>query len=182
VHGCRNLDPRDTSVRDRIPVTTVPRTLVDLADVLTAHQLANVIHEAAFRKRFDARAARAAMDRAPGRRLGVLEAALLVHESGSAGTRSHLEDRFLAFAREAGLPEPLVNTHVAAGSRRFEVDFHWPELGLCVEVDGPGHARPRTRREDHLRDEALRSAGLRVLRISGDDVDDRAWLGRVGRG
>ena len=60
-HTYRRLDPRDVTVRNGIPVTTVPRTLVDLSDVLTAHQLANVIHEAAFRKLFDERAVRAAM-------------------------------------------------------------------------------------------------------------------------
>ena len=64
VRTYRRLDPRDVTVRDGIPVTTVPRTLVDLSDVLTPHQLANVIHEAAFRKLFDERAVRVAMRRA----------------------------------------------------------------------------------------------------------------------
>jgi predicted transcriptional regulator of viral defense system len=67
-HWCRNLDPRDTTTYRGIPVTTIPRTLVDLTDTLTVHQLANVIHEAAFRKRFNAAAIRAAMERANGRR------------------------------------------------------------------------------------------------------------------
>ena len=74
VRAYRSLDRRDVTVRAGIPVTTVPRTLVDLSDVLTAHQLANVIHEAAFRKLFDERAVRAAMSRANGRHnLHVLE-------------------------------------------------------------------------------------------------------------
>ena len=55
VRTYRRLDPRDVTVRAGIPVTTVPRTLVDLSDVLTPHQLANVIHEAAFRNLFDER-------------------------------------------------------------------------------------------------------------------------------
>ncbi len=53
VHECRNLDPRDVTVRRGIPVTTVARLQVDLTDVLTPHQLANVIHEAAFRGYFN---------------------------------------------------------------------------------------------------------------------------------
>ena len=86
VRTYRRLDPRDVTVRDGIPVTTVPRTLVDLSDVLTAHQLANVIHEAAFRKLFDERAVRAAMTRANGRHnLHVLERALELNKAGSAG-------------------------------------------------------------------------------------------------
>ena len=47
---CRHLDRLDVTREHGIPVTTVARTLVDLTDVLTTPQLANVIHEAAFRK------------------------------------------------------------------------------------------------------------------------------------
>jgi hypothetical protein len=163
VRTYRRLDPRDVTRRDGIPVTTVPRTLVDLSDVLTAHQLANVIHEAAFRKLFDERAVRAAISRANGRHnLHVLTKALELNAEGSAGTRSDLEDRFLALTSNSGLPEPLVNTKV----QDIEVDFRWPELNLVVEVDGPGHARPRTEHEDAQRDARLRAAGHTVLRVA----------------
>jgi hypothetical protein len=94
------------------------------------------------------------MERAPGRRLRVLESALRLHASGSAGTRSALERRFLRLVRGAGLPEPVKNTFVNG----FEVDFRWGSL--CVEVDGGGHLRPRTKREDRIRGAALRAAGF----------------------
>jgi hypothetical protein len=87
------------------------------------------------------------MERANGRKnLEVLEKALFLNAAGSAGTRSANEDRKLAEIRAAGLPEPLVNTRVEG----LEVDLHWPELKLCLEVDGPatsGRARgARTQR------------------------------------
>jgi hypothetical protein len=146
-------------------VTTVPRTLVDLSDVLTPHQLANVIHEAAFRNLFDEGAVHAAIDRANGRHnLHVLARALALNRAGSAGTRSELEDRFLALTSKSGLPEPLVNTHI----EELEVDFHWPQLSLVVEVDGPGHTRPRSQREDRERDASLRAAGHTIVRIVDD--------------
>jgi len=119
-------------------------------------------------------ATRAAMSRAAGRRnLGTLETALPAHEAGSAGTRSALEDRVLALIGPAGLPEPLSNMPVRAAGRRIEVDLHWPAQGLVVEIDGDGHTRPRTRREDAARDRALRAAGHAVVRFTGGDVDDR---------
>ena len=165
---------RDITTHDGVPVTTVPRTLVDLTDVLDARQLANVLHEAAFHRRFNMAATRAAMSRAAGRRnLGTLETALPAHEAGSAGTRSALEDRVLALIGPAGLPEPLSNMPVRAAGRRIEVDLHWPAQGLVVEIDGDGHTRPRTRREDAARDRALRAAGHAVVRFTGGDVDDR---------
>ena len=168
VRTYRRLDPRDVTVRDGIAVTTVPRTLVDLSDVLTAHQLANVIHEAAFRNLLDERAVRAAMTRANGRHnLRVLERALELNAAGSAGTRSDLEDRFLALTSRSGLPEPLVNTQI----EDLEVDFHWPQLNLIVEVDGPGHTRPRTKRDDEQRDARLRAAGHTIVRVPDHAIE-----------
>jgi Protein of unknown function (DUF559) len=170
VRTYRRLDPLEVTRRDGIPVTTVPRTLVDLSDVLAAHQLANVIHEAAFRRLFDARAVRAAMSRANGRHnLDVLTRALELNAAGSAGTRSELEDRFPARTCKSGLPEPLVNTRV----HDIEVDFQWPDMKLIVEVDGPGHTRPRTKRDDQDRDITLRAAGHTVLSVLGQDIDQQ---------
>jgi very-short-patch-repair endonuclease len=48
---------------------------------------------------------------------------------------------------------------------KIEVDMYWPRENVVVEIDGPGHARPRTKNEDAARDAALREAGKAVLRI-----------------
>jgi predicted transcriptional regulator of viral defense system len=155
VHRARTLDRCDVTIHKGIPITTPARTLVDLASTLTRHQLANVIHEAAFRDLYDDGAVRAAMKRARGRDLEPLDAALRAHASGSAGTRSALEDQFLATWQG---PEPLVNT-------KIEVDMYWPDQNLVVEIDGPGHERPRTRTEDARRDAALNKAGITTVRL-----------------
>jgi len=171
LHTTRRLDKRDVTELDGIPVTTLARTLVDLTDVLTPHQLANVIHEAAYHELFDRKATYEAITRANGRpNLNRLEQAL---SANGAGTRSALEDRFLALI--ADRPQPLVNTRIAG----IEVDFAWP--GLVVELDGPGHTRPRTHCQDHERDTTLRAAGYEVLRITrGDLARPRELLDRVG--
>ena len=159
-HRARRLDPLDVTNYRGIRVTTVARTLVDLTDQLTRFQLANVIHEAAFRNRFSEPATRAAMKRANGRpNLHRLEHALIAHNEGSAGTRSDLEDAFLE--QHQG-PEPKVNTRIAG----VEVDLYWPDQDLVIEIDGPGHERPRTKREDAERAARVRAAGKRVERRS----------------
>jgi hypothetical protein len=168
VHICRNLDPRDVVVVDGIPVTTVARVLVDLTDDEDAEELANLIHEAAHWNKFDFDATVAAMGRANGRRnLKVLEEALRMHLRGSAGSRSRLEKRFRRLVVGAGLPAPAINVVING----FEVDAYWP--GLCVEIDGSGHRRARTRVEDRIKDAALRAAGYVVVRFGEDDVDFR---------
>jgi hypothetical protein len=111
------------------------------------------------------------MARANGRReLHVLEQAIALHRDGSAGTRSGLEDAFLA-----GLPEWAAPPRVNTSLLDIEVDFHWPRERLVVEVDGPGHGRPRTQREDAVRQRKLEEAGYAVLRVA-DPASDMAHV------
>jgi hypothetical protein len=181
VHTTRHLHRRDVTSRNRIPVTSTARLFVDLTDVLTPYQLANVIHEAAFHGHFSDLATRDGMARANGRHnLHVLDKALELNAAGSAGTKSGHEDAFLALI--ADFPEPLVNTELHG----FEVDFHWPDRKLAVEVDGSGHGRARTRRQDAYEDRTLEAAGYTVLRFTDEDIQRRpahivralgAWAG-----
>ncbi len=141
--------------------------LVDLTDVLTPQELANVIHEAAFRGLFSELATRDAMARANGRHnLHRLEEALAIHAAGGAGLKSKAERAYHALIH----PEnPLVNTRLLGE----EVDCHWPQERLVVEIDGPGHGRPRARRDDASRDRRLNAAGYTVLRFTDKDVYER---------
>jgi hypothetical protein len=171
LHSYRHLDPLDVTVFRGIPVTTVARMLVDLSDVLTKFQLANVIYQAAYRNRFDREATRRARRRANGRRnLHVLDQAIDLYLGGSAGTRSALEDTFLSLLQFAGITEPLVNTHL----HNEEVDCHWPDRMLVVEVDGPGHRnRPPAQRDDARKDAKLNAAGYTVLRFTDIEIERR---------
>jgi hypothetical protein len=170
VRGYRRLDPRDVTIRDGIPVTTVARTLVDLADVLTPHQLAKVIAEAAHWGLFDLTETYNAMRRANGRRnLAVLDRAIGLYIAGSAGTKSRNEDAFLTLLQLAGFPEPQVNVELAGE----EADCHWPPHKLVVEVDGPGHRRPTARRNDRRKERIWRDAGYTVLRFTDVEINER---------
>jgi very-short-patch-repair endonuclease len=161
VHAVRRLDPRDITSHRGIPATTIHRLLVDLTDEHTPHQIANVIHRAAFLGRYVEPAVLDSTARAHGRRaLDVLDRAIELHRMGSAGTRSGAEDAFLRLVRS----EPLVNMELHG----FEVDFRWPEQRLAVEVDGSQHAL-RTE-ADKARDAVLNAAGWTVLRFSDREV------------
>jgi hypothetical protein len=164
VHQCRALDPRVTTVIEGIPTTTVARMLVDLSASHTEHQVAYVINQAAFRRCFDLEATLRARARANGHPgTGVLARAIDLYRAGSAGTKSGLEDRFLELV--AGFPVPPVNTEHLG----YELDFHWPEHRLVVEVDG-NHTRPRDRRNDAARDRTLRAAGYTVVRFTAPEL------------
>jgi very-short-patch-repair endonuclease len=88
---------------------------------------------------------------------------LAAHDDEPQITRSEAERLFLALVRRAGLPTPLTNVRVAG----HEVDFHWPDHDLVVEVDGYAfHSTRRAFERDRRRDADLRRAGCAVQRVS----------------
>ena len=162
--------PLDAVVRrDRIPVTTVARTLLDLADVVSAQALARAVHEAEVLRLLDVRAVEAEIATANGRR-GVKRLAAALADPAPGPTRSVLEERFADLVAEAGLPRPRFNVHVEAGGRLFEVDALWPDEKVIVELDGAAHRTRRAFHADRARDTALAAEGHVVMRLTWDRV------------
>lgn len=52
----------------------------------------------------------------------------------------------------------------------FIVDFYCDSPGLCIEIDGGVHDDEEQANYDRLRDEALASRKLKILRIRNDEV------------
>ena len=177
LHRVRALAPQDVTVREGIPVTTIARTLVDLADVLSIRDLQRAFHEAEVLRLLDARAVTQAAKRVIGRP-GLHRIDALI-EHPAAPLRSELERRFLTLCHTAGLPTPEVNSTIHAAGRSIEVDFHWPAQRLVVETDGAAaHATRRAFEEDRRRDVELTIAGLRVVRFTWRRITDTP--GEVG--
>ncbi len=165
-HSSQALEVADRSSSERIPVTAVPRTLLDFAAV-------------------DPKFIGRALDRAE--RLGLLDMpaieALLARSPGCRGsarlrkavdiyrlpgfTRSGVERRFLALVRDAGLPRPATNFFIEG----YELDAYWEAERFAVEIDTyeyhGGHAAFE---EDRLRQENLKLAGIEMTRITGTRI------------
>jgi very-short-patch-repair endonuclease len=159
-----------------IPVTTVPRTLLDVAAVLPRHQVERAINEAEVRRLGDPLPLAALLARYP-RRRGVAVARAILDDSriGSTITRSELEERFLAFLIDHRLPRPEVNANIRIGNRSIECDFAWPGQSLIAELDGQAfHTTTATFERDRARDRALNVAGWRVVRITWLQLHDEA--------
>jgi very-short-patch-repair endonuclease len=129
------------------------------------------MHKAAYRRRLNMKKVEVVAARYPTRRgHASLVRAIKLYRSGSVGTRSKLEETFLQLLADSEIPTPLVNTRVPIAMGSLEVDCYWPTHRLCVEIDGGGHLRPRTIREDKERDRQLRATGLRVIRFTGENI------------
>jgi very-short-patch-repair endonuclease len=85
-------------------------------------------------------------------------------------TRSEAERRFLALIQGHSLPKPRTNQLLHG----YEVDFHWPDEDLVVEVDGGAHRTKRAFENDRRRDRRLAKEGVRVVRVTWDQLDEGA--------
>jgi very-short-patch-repair endonuclease len=157
-HRVRRIDPEDATACRGIPLTSVPRTLVDLAAVLPEVQLGRACHEAEVRYRTTPEQVERVLARLPSRP-GARTLRRLLHGDIPV-TLSRLEQRFLTLLRKQRLPPPRTNR--PAGGHR--VDCRWPEYRLTVELDsyryhGSRHAWEadrRREREAYARGDAFR--------------------------
>ena len=172
----RTLDPRDVTESHAIPVTTVPRTLVDLAATLDVNALARACHEAGVLHGTTPRHVEAVLQRRP-TSPGATALRTVLHGDIHV-TISTLERRFLARLKAAKLPMPQTNR--PAGGRR--VDARWPAQRLTVEVDGYRYHRSRHAWElDRRREREARARGDEFRRYSYGDVfeDPRFMLAEL---
>jgi hypothetical protein len=167
LHRSRFLDARDTTHHEGIPVTTVPRTLLDLAATIQPQRLERALAQAQRLELYDHAAITDVIARSNGHR-GTGALAKAICREDPKWTRNDYEAWFLALVREAGLPEPMVNESLAAPDHpRLEPDFCWPTHRLIVETDGWQTHRTRAAFEqDRRRDAALQADGWRVVRFT----------------
>lgn len=126
------------TVRDHIPVTSVPRTLVDIRATLPPRLVRRAIRQAEF--------------------LG-----LGFGEVKSDRTRSDLERYFLRLWRRTRLRQPEVNVPIGG----MTVDFLWREEQVIVETDSYAtHGGTIAFEDDRERDLRLRRLGYSVHRFS----------------
>jgi very-short-patch-repair endonuclease len=183
VHRTRMLDEQDVTLIQGIPVTSLARTLVDLAGVVPRDHVHKALRQAEKLHVFDVRALRDVLRRTqgrPGPGHRALREALAEHEAlGLPLTRSSLEDAFLRLVHSHGLPKPQTNVFIEG----IEVDALWREQRLVVELDGWAHHHERYAfQRDRTRDATLMTAGWRIVRFTHADVMRRAeWTAGVLR-
>lgn len=154
-----------------VPITTVADTLVDLAAVLDAEELARACHEAGVRYRTTPAQVGTVLERRPNA-AGAAKLREVLHGKVRV-TLSALEKRFLERLTEAGLPLPRTN-RPACGRR---VDCRWPERRLTVELDSYRyHASRHAWEQDRRREREARARGDELRRYTYGDVFERPRL------
>jgi very-short-patch-repair endonuclease len=166
-----HLDARDTTTYRTIPITTVPRTITDLAADLPLDALARACHEAGVRFNTTPAQVAAVLKRRP-RCPGAPKLRAIL--SGDARvTLSALERRFLELLREHALALPRTNR--PAGGHH--VDCRWPDQRLTVELDSYRfHNSRHAWEQDRRREREARARGDEFRRYTWGDVFEQPAL------
>jgi very-short-patch-repair endonuclease len=159
---CRRLSSQDVACFRGIPVTTIPRTLTELAERIAPADLGRACHEADVRYGTTPEHVEAALARRP-LSPGAAKLRRILHGDEPISL-SRLESRLHQLLRENGLPLPLTNRRVGS----YRLDCRWEQPPLTVELDGYRYHRSRHAWEQDRRRE-------REARARGDDFRRYTW-------
>jgi very-short-patch-repair endonuclease len=165
-------DERD--VINGIPVTSIHRTLLDLAGMLNRRQLERALNEAEVRRLTDRLSIPELMERYPRKRGAATLRELLTAKRHVDFTRNDFEELFLALVQSSGLPRPRMNASLWIRGRFFEPDCLWHGQRLMLELDGREvHATDEAFEGDRERDRILLAEGWRTARVTWRQLRDQ---------
>lgn len=170
VHEVRHFDLVERTIRDEIPVTGIPQTILDLCATSRNPDIPLRALDDARRRRLvtwaelweclDLQARR-------GRRGLRIYRGLLERRGGKEPTDSHFEALVQQLLVDAGLPEPQPRVWVVAGGQRYRLDLAYPDLRIDIECHSKdAHLNEAAFERDPVRDNALVLAGWIVLHFT----------------
>jgi hypothetical protein len=187
LHRTTVLAPRDHGELGRFRLTSLPRTLIDLAAVAEP-EVVEAAMESAFRK--DETVLGQLTERVEelgrkGRRgIVVVREILRARDPGAAPTESMFETRFLRFCRRYGFPEPVRQYEVwVEGVFIVRLDFAYPRIPIGFQTDGYWCHMGRKRWYKEVgQGNELVALGWPILHITWDDLTKRPeWVADLMR-
>jgi len=176
-HRVGNLVSEDVTSARGLPVTSIARTICDLAATEAHHDVMHAFQEALYRRDLKPRALAGVLAREPRRRGAPVVRALI---EDPRMTRSQRERLLLKLIDQAQLPRPVTNIKLHG----HLVDVFWPDQRLIVEFDGWGaHGHRLAFESDRKRDQVLIAAGYRVLRVTDRQLQNEpiAVIARIAQ-
>jgi very-short-patch-repair endonuclease len=167
---------------DGLSVTSLPRTLADLAGVLASGPLAEIVDRAMRLRPSDAARTwlahaieEAVRERRGAPRLRAAAAPWVAAGGGARQLQSVLEAQVMRVLLVAGIPKPHCQHEVVLpGGDHFFLDFAWPAARVALEVDGYAfHSDRRAFDHDRSRGNRLLVAGWQVLHTTAGEIRSR---------
>ncbi len=155
-----------------MPVTSVARTIFDLAATRTEREVERAWNEMEVREYRLRLSVADLLERYPGRK-GTPLLARLAGGKPVGITRNELEEAFLALIDSFDLPRPRMNADLAIRDRFYEVDALWEDRKVAIELDGGGaHGTRRAFEKDRERDRILTAEGYTTARLTWHQITE----------
>lgn len=175
VHQVGAFGPRELETVQGFRVTSVTRTLLDLAAVVSEADLRATVDEALQRKRTTVERL-AVMLQQVDRPRGVafLRRLLLEYQGGDGPCESELEAFVFELIERSGLPPPSRQRTITIAGRGRRLDFCYPQQGIIVEADSYAfHSSPIAFEKDRQRYNSLTARDFRVLQWTWKALQER---------
>ena len=169
-----DIEQADIRVVDGIRVTSVPRTLIDVAGTVSEEQLEALVEDALYRGLTTPAAIERRLAAIGGKgRLGSGRLrAVLASRGDGAALESRLEVRVWQLLRRVGL-RPVRQYRVRYGDQAYRLDFAWPALRVGIEADGyASHGGRRAFSHDRQRLADLVGHDWRIIPVTWDLIND----------
>ena len=169
------LSSNEVGVRRGLRVTSLLRTVLDLAATESERDVEAALDSALARKLTTPEDLRRFVDRHGGERgVVVLRRLLERFEGGDGPSESELESRVLELVDDAGLPRPIRQQSVKLAGRTRRLDFRFAGSNVVIEADGfAWHANPVSFEKDRQRANALAARGFVVLHWTWAALEER---------
>jgi very-short-patch-repair endonuclease len=171
---CRvHLPADERTVVDGVPVTTVPRTIFDVAALGDRREAERAFHESEAQGLTDRLSLPDLLDRYPGHAGAPLLRELLGIGADGGATANDFEAVFADLLERHRLPRPRFNPDLIVGGRHFKPDCAWMERRVVIELDGRAvHATRKAFEADRERDRLFAVEGWRVIRVTWRQLTD----------
>jgi very-short-patch-repair endonuclease len=157
-----------------IPVTSVARTMLDLAATRPEREVERAWNEMEVREYRLRVSVPDLLERYPGKKGTPLLTRLATGETAPVGiTRSELEEAFVVLIDRFALPRPRMNAHLSIRDRFYEIDALWEDRKVAIELDGGGaHGTRRAFEKDRERDRILTAEGYTTARLTWHQITE----------
>ncbi|HTX07767.1 MAG TPA: DUF559 domain-containing protein [Solirubrobacteraceae bacterium] len=177
IHRVSRMASQDVVTMSGLRVTSIARTICDLAASESHEDVVRAFQEALYRRAVTPHALTDVLKREPSRKGAPVVQGLI---DDPRLTRSQRERLLLKLIDQAQLPRPVTNIR----RQGHLVDVLWPAEKLIVEFDGWGaHGHRLAFERDRKRDQMLVAAGYRVIRVTDRQLLDEplAVIARIAQ-
>ncbi len=180
-HKTTQLEDHTTEY-EGLRITTVERTIIDLAAVAEPHVLSAAITLAVSKHLTTVELIEKTLGtmRTKGRRGSKrLKSMLQRKDPTRLAAESGAERRVYDAIRDSSFPDPTPQCCVDTPYGQYRIDFAYPERRIGIEVDGPHHLSRTQSNYDRRRDQHLSAQGWLMVHI-GFDMQPTEYLPLIG--